>query len=620
MGRRKTKYSETPTVVSKSASRRRHVTASSSSSNNTVSTPDADSGAGRSKSKRASTAGSARGSRKRKHATKELNGESGSAARASERKRVSFADELAELANPTHVDYDPEDELMDEYTRAQLADQLDTDAPRYNDGDDDSDDEQLGANIVDRRRQQRSKLREDAGLDEVDLGVAYKGAVVSRKELVGSDDDDDDDYDDDDDDDDDDGNDDQDEAGSVDTDDMELPRDANMDFGSDDSDSDDFGFGVFGDGDGDGDDDDSDDDDADDSGGNALADALDQLQQTDSTSVFRKGSENGKSAADMQASKAIHVRSQKSLWESGLNTRIRLQKVLNSTNRLPKPRMHAAFVNHDEQIADKMQNVSDDAKSMLQDMFSLQHELSSQAESIAPRLTPFQPRSNKRRKVLDECWEHMQTSFSSLISYSNQVIDKWNTKIQMTSGKQALEAVKFKAFNQPITSQIQQILFDEERLLKRTQRKRSDYRVVGDTETKTSKGIPHGIKQTTADDEDDIDSEIFDDTDFYQDQLRQIISSGMEYHGDEELLGKQIKLKRKVNLKVDRRASKGRKLRFNVQEKLVNFMTPIPDVQNAFLVDELFAGLFGGKYNRPSSDDTNGAAAVEGSISGDESE
>ncbi len=44
---------------------------------------------------------------------------------------------------------------------------------------------------------------------------------------------------------------------------------------------------------------------------------------------------------------------------------------------------------------------------------------------------------------------------------------------------------------------------------------------------------------------------------------------------------------------VDRRASKGRKIRYTVMPKLVNFMAPRPTPED-FLTDELFGALFGG--------------------------
>jgi protein AATF/BFR2 len=44
---------------------------------------------------------------------------------------------------------------------------------------------------------------------------------------------------------------------------------------------------------------------------------------------------------------------------------------------------------------------------------------------------------------------------------------------------------------------------------------------------------------------------------------------------------------------VDRRASKGRKLRYHVHEKLVNFMAPV-ELQAPQFAAQLFSNLFGG--------------------------
>ena len=55
-------------------------------------------------------------------------------------------------------------------------------------------------------------------------------------------------------------------------------------------------------------------------------------------------------------------------------------------------------------------------------------------------------------------------------------------------------------------------------------------------------------------------------------------------------MGVQGKKKRK---QVDRRASKGRKLRYHVQDKLVNFMAPVEQAGHE-IAAQLFGSLFGG--------------------------
>ena len=48
---------------------------------------------------------------------------------------------------------------------------------------------------------------------------------------------------------------------------------------------------------------------------------------------------------------------------------------------------------------------------------------------------------------------------------------------------------------------------------------------------------------------------------------------------------------------MDRRASKGRKLRYHVQEKLVNFMAPVQHADHD-IATQLFSSLFGSSQQR----------------------
>jgi protein AATF/BFR2 len=106
------------------------------------------------------------------------------------------------------------------------------------------------------------------------------------------------------------------------------------------------------------------------------------------------------------------------------------------------------------------------------------------------------------------------------------------------------------------------------------------------------------------------DVEVFDDTDFYQQLLRDVIDSKSGGAGQVDWMVGQRKRRSKSN--VDTKASKGRKLRFGflflsvdiasrdyryqVHEKIQNFMVPIPLAAGAWheaQIDELFASLLG---------------------------
>lgn len=106
--------------------------------------------------------------------------------------------------------------------------------------------------------------------------------------------------------------------------------------------------------------------------------------------------------------------------------------------------------------------------------------------------------------------------------------------------------------------------------------------------------------------------DVFDDTDFYQALLRSVIdsrstSSHPHSHADDlaaDWRAAQQQRKSSRKRAVDTRASKGRKLRFEVHEKLRNFMAPMPapvpangngggGAWHEAQVDELFAALLG---------------------------
>jgi len=89
--------------------------------------------------------------------------------------------------------------------------------------------------------------------------------------------------------------------------------------------------------------------------------------------------------------------------------------------------------------------------------------------------------SRKRKRdindedLLEGLWEDINDYNTNFVKYQNEILEKWNRKVQTTAGIQK----QFKAVNQSIVSQIEQLLTDKDRLIKRTQLKRSDYKSLG---------------------------------------------------------------------------------------------------------------------------------------------
>jgi len=196
--------------------------------------------------------------------------------------------------------------------------------------------------------------------------------------------------------------------------------------------------------------------------------------------------------------------------------------------------------------------------------------------------------------------------FQSLIPFRNDTIEKWNTKTEVASGKFKNKGSNFSSFQVSALKQINQVLSDRERLIKRTQLKRSQYVSVGESsengESKKRKrddsnveaiGKPSKAEQT------DYNEEIFDDDDFYHQLLREVIerkASNVEDSTDLSTRWLELqKLRGKNKRKVDTKSSKGRKIRYAVHNKLVNFMAPYdasPMAEGAYkeLLNSLFSG------------------------------
>ncbi|KAG0196858.1 hypothetical protein BGX31_005135 [Mortierella sp. GBA43] len=76
-----------------------------------------------------------------------------------------------------------------------------------------------------------------------------------------------------------------------------------------------------------------------------------------------------------------------------------------------------------------------------------------------------------------KAWKEMEALDDAWIPYRNNTLDKWSNKVQIASGIPLNK--KFKAMNQGIITQISQTMADKDRLVKRTQLKRSEYHILG---------------------------------------------------------------------------------------------------------------------------------------------
>ncbi|MFH4973395.1 hypothetical protein AB6A40_000104 [Gnathostoma spinigerum] len=150
-------------------------------------------------------------------------------------------------------------------------------------------------------------------------------------------------------------------------------------------------------------------------------------------------------------------------------------------------------------------------------------------------------------------------------SLCKEVIAKCDERTRLGLGTLKKAKNDFSGFESQVLSQIAQIMSDKPRLIRRTQTKRSDIdRLGGNAE----------LLQ---------DVEIFDDDDFYQQLLKDLIDNKAQNVNDPIEMSRQwlavqnLRQKRTKKKKVDTKASKGRKIRYVAIPKLLNFQPSMPD-------------------------------------------
>ncbi|XP_062967867.1 protein AATF isoform X2 [Cynocephalus volans] len=309
-----------------------------------------------------------------------------------------------------------------------------------------------------------------------------------------------------------------------------------------------------------------------------------------------------------EVEKGRAVKNQIALWDQLLEGRIKLQKALLTTNQLPQPDVFPVFKDKGgPEFASALKNSHKALKALLRSLVYLQDELLFQypdtrylvdgtkpkpeSEEISSEDDELEEEKKKQRRAppkrkleMDGYSSFMAKRFADFTVFRNRTLQKWHDKTKLASGKLGKG---FGAFERSVLTQIDHILVDKERLLRRTQTKRSVYRVLGKPEPaaqpvpESLPGEPEILPQVPANAHlKDLDEEIFDDDDFYHQLLRELIerkTSSLDPN-DQVAMGRQWlaiqKLRSKIHKKVDRKASKGRKLRTELYRSLFGHLKP----------------------------------------------
>lgn len=306
--------------------------------------------------------------------------------------------------------------------------------------------------------------------------------------------------------------------------------------------------------------------------------------------------------ANADVKKGHAVKQQQQTFDRLLDARIKLQRGLTLASDLPT----AAVVEDDLKAA--AQQAEDAALALwstidsIRCSFTAAQQDASKTNTGRPGLKRKRPLAATRNTPTSELWQQTTSLDSTFRPLHRATLDKWNTKTQ------------------PVIDTTPQ-----SRLLQGTKAHSSRLTEVLDTYLATTG--PTLIESSTG--TNTPLSSLYDDGPFYQSLLRSLIasrasgadsSSSAAANGDTTYLPPKLHVSGSRAKKVDTKASKGRKVRYTVHEKLQDFMA-VED--RATWEDaakrEFFASLFG---NRGVLDEVDGGDGDgdDGDGEGDENE
>lgn len=320
--------------------------------------------------------------------------------------------------------------------------------------------------------------------------------------------------------------------------------------------------------------------------------------------------------------KGNSVRNQQKLYDNCVEVRILLQKCLITSNKMPQFDVYKQYT-ADEKFSTTTEETQNKLKDLLDNLLIVQERLmknhpetknlfdeKSQAKDNKNESDPMneeipsdtedeqdenenendedksdEPPRKKQRKTLKQYENILNENHNKFRSYRNSVIQKWNDKTRIASGKMN------KTASQPVVKQIEFLMSDKTKIIRKSQLKRSEYEIIG---KKSLAQIDEDGRKIQ-----DYDLEIYDDNDFYHQILKELIEHRSSDLTDPVALSKQWiqlqNMRSKMKKRVDTKATKGRRIRYNVHNKLVNFMAPITynDTWSDQAKTELYNSLFG---------------------------
>ncbi|XP_050074455.1 protein Aatf [Anopheles maculipalpis] len=304
--------------------------------------------------------------------------------------------------------------------------------------------------------------------------------------------------------------------------------------------------------------------------------------------------------------KGLAVQNQLKIWERLLEMRIKVQPCLIASNSLPpSSSVCQKLASQNEEFRQKSEQASQIISDTMDQLLELQEvlmgrfsETKTLLKSGSKRKASSNAGSKPKQVTLDEYEQILASRRKDMEEYRNGVLMKWHDRINIASKmrnnpRQSLSVLK----------KIEESLINREELVRKTQLHRGGYTLLGRQASLAETAAASEQREDNRDTQEQTpssvyDGEIFDDSDFYHQMLRELIEYKTSTTDSPQEIANKLaelqKLRNKMKKTVDTKASKGRKIRYVVHNKLVNFMAPVPDYDwTDEAKDELFSSLFG---------------------------
>ena len=306
---------------------------------------------------------------------------------------------------------------------------------------------------------------------------------------------------------------------------------------------------------------------------------LQKLMSQDQKAVATSLSQNAKSDID----KGKAVKSQRSTFDALLNVRIKLQKSLVSSNSL----ITIEDIEIEKHGQDAIKAAEAAAVNLWNNLNTLRSSLQSANGAKKRKLSHMQVASS-----LSTTWEETQALESEMQKKRNSNLDFWASKTRAATTVSTTKKFNNSAAQQTLSDVLSGQLSDMPRLVAKTQIPRS----CAPLQAASAKRTNNNSEATS-------DLPIYDDADFYGTLLQSLISQRSADSTAMSALNVsfpvqpwQAAREAKTKKAVDTNASKGRKLRYTVHDKLQNYMAPEDRTTwGERQCDELFGSLLGRK-------------------------